>query len=167
MKKYNFLILSFIIIAGIIGCQQKAPDSQKQAIEKKLESTGNFGEMITQEEAILASNLDGLFTDHDTVAAKLSGHIKASCKHTGCWMDLDMNGKDVLHVTFKNDGFTIPLDAAGKDAIVKGIAYRELIPVETLRNYAREDGKSKDEINAITQPEWEYDFIADGVIIQD
>ena len=97
----------------------------------------------------------------------ISGKISASCKHTGCWMDLDMGNNETIHVTFENESFTIPLDAAGKNAIAEGIAIRELIPVETLRNYAREDGKSDEEVAAITAPAFTYEFIAKGVLIEE
>lgn len=80
-------------------------------------------------------------------------------------MELDLGNGSAIHVTFRDESFTIPLDAAGKKAVAEGMAYRQLIPVETLQDYAREDGKTDEEIAAITEPEWEYEFVADGVII--
>jgi hypothetical protein len=130
-------------------------------------STGLFGAEFSYTDAIPAGEVVDLFGETDTVEAILSGHIKASCKHSGCWMDLDLGEDNDIHVTFKEEEFTIPLDAAGKSAMVKGIAVREMIPVETLRNYAREDGKSEEEIAAITEPAWEYEFVATGVVIED
>ena len=82
-------------------------------------------------------------------------------------MDLDMGNKETVHVTFKDEAFTIPLDAAGKHAVAQGIAIRELIPVETLKNYAREEGKNEEEIAKITEPEWTYEMIATGVLIEE
>jgi hypothetical protein len=38
--------------------------------------------------------------------------------------------------------------------------------VETLRHYAEDEGKSKEEIAAITEPVTEYTFEAVGVIIR-
>ena len=151
-----------------MGCQQKTHQHHhSETDDQEMASTGTFGEAFTYEEGITASEVVALLDESDSVNAVLSGHIKASCKHSGCWMDLDLGGEEVIHVTFQDDEFTIPLDAAGKNAIVKGTAYREMIPVETLQNYAREDGKSEEEITAITEPGWEYEFIATGVIIQE
>lgn len=115
----------------------------------------------------MAANLPAMFSEKDTIELTISGNISASCKHSGCWMDLDMGNDRSVHVTFKDEGFTIPLDAAGKDAIAQGIAVREQISVETLRNYARDDGKSEEEIALITEPEWIYEFIATGVLIEE
>lgn len=82
-------------------------------------------------------------------------------------MDLDMGNGETVHVTFLDESFTIPLDAAGKNAVAEGMAIRELIPVETLQNYAREEGKSKEEVDAITEPVYAYEFIAKGVLIEE
>jgi hypothetical protein len=82
-------------------------------------------------------------------------------------MDMDMGNKEHLHVTFQDEKFTIPLDAAGKHAIAQGVAIRQLIPVETLRNYAREDGKSEEEVAMITEPVWSYEMVATGVLIEE
>jgi hypothetical protein len=49
---------------------------------------------------------------------------------------------------------------------MEGTAYKELISVETLRHYAEDEGKTKKEIAAITEPVTEYSFEAVGVIIK-
>ena len=82
-------------------------------------------------------------------------------------MDIDMGNGSAVHITFKDEKFTIPLDAAGKKSIAQGIAIRELIPLETLKNYAREDGKSEEEVALITEPAWNYEMIAEGVLIEE
>ena len=130
-------------------------------------STGNFGDEFSSEKTIPATKVAGLFTGSDTAAIIISGNITASCRHTGCWMDLDMGNGETVHVTFKDEAFTIPLNAAGKNAVAEGVAIRELIPVETLQNYAREEGKSNEEIAAITKPVYAYEFIANGVLIEE
>lgn len=163
MKHLSILIF-FLALAS---CQNVQHNPGTTASEKNLPSTGNFGKEVNYDQAIAADQVPGLFNNSDTVEARIFGHISASCKHTGCWMDLDLGNDDALHVTFKDESFTIPLDAAGKNAVAEGIAVRELIPVETLRNYAKDDGKSEAEIAAITTPRYAYEFIASGVLIEE
>ncbi len=162
----KYISLFFIILMAA-ACQTGSQPSAHQGAGKETAPTGNFGTDIASTNAVPAANFSTLFTDNDTVMATVSGNIKASCKHSGCWMDLDMGNGETVHVTFKDELFTIPLDAAGKNAITQGIAIRELIPVETLQNYAREDGKSEEEIAAITEPVYAYEFIAEGVLIEE
>ena len=163
MRYFNFIFLILIAVA----CQNAPQHPGHQSDTKAVPSTGNFGKDVNFEQAVAADQVPGLFTTSDTVAASVFGHISASCKHSGCWMDLDLGNSESLHVTFKDETFTIPLDAAGKTAIAEGIAIRELIPVEKLQNYAREDGKSEEEIATITEPVYAYEFIATGVLIEE
>jgi hypothetical protein len=162
-RKHFFVILALLSLASCQQTSQQAVNSQKDSIP----SSGNFGQPASAQNAVAASQIMTLFTNSDTVEVTLTGDIAASCKHSGCWMDLDMGNKETVHVTFKDEAFTIPLDAAGKHAVAQGIAIRELIPVETLRNYAREEGKNEEEIAKITEPAWTYEMIATGVLIEE
>lgn len=163
--KTNIILTFFLAILVIFSCNQPVKRESVQH-DQPLPSTGTFGKQITADGAIPSQNLPGMLETADTVRTKLSGPIEASCKHSGCWMDMDLGDKKVLKVTFLNDEFVIPKDAAGKKAVIEGYAYRELIPVEILKNYAAEQGKTQEEIAMITEPAWKYLFIAEGVIIE-
>jgi hypothetical protein len=162
--RYFGALLVFLIVSA---CQQapKAPGLTVSAMNNP--STGTFGKEVSRVGAVPAKDYPGLFSDRDTIDATISGKIAASCKHSGCWMDLEMGEGETIHVTFQDESFTIPLDAAGKNAVAEGIAIRELIPVETLQNYAREEGKSEEEIATISKPVYAYEFIARGVLIEE
>jgi hypothetical protein len=160
----SFLFLIVLLVA----CGQSTQQHEQEESSSKLPEPGSYGIEFSAEETVPASELAGEFTNgNDTIITIISGHIVSSCKHSGCWMDLDMGNGQLVHVTFNDDSFTIPLDAEGKNAVALGMAVREIIPVETLRNYAREEGKSEEEVAMITEPTYEYDFIARGVILTD
>lgn len=53
----------------------------------------------------------------------------------------------------------------GKTALMKGYAKRVLTDVETLKHFAKDAGKSTEEIEAITLPKEEITFKASGVVI--
>ena len=61
----------------------------------------------------------------------------------------------------------MPKDATGKTAVVQGQAKVDTVDVATLRHYAEDAGKPKEEIEAITEPEVQLSFEADGVILRD
>jgi hypothetical protein len=164
MKYFSLILVIFVFVS----CQQaKQPAGKTGENAAQLPSTGNFGNAVAADQSYQATELAGLFSNSDTIDCNISGQITSSCKHSGCWMDMDMGNGETVHVTFLNESFTIPLDAAGKKAIAQGKAIRELIPVEKLKNYAREDGKSEAEIAAITQSAYEYEFVASGVLIEE
>ena len=83
----------------------------------------------------------------------------------GCWMRLKDAENNELFIRFKDYGFFVPKDAAGKTAVLKGKAFIHTTSADELKHYAEDAGKSKEEIAKITEPEQEYRFLADGVII--
>ena len=141
-------------------------DGHKEAV-KPTSSEGNFGDAISADGAITASELPELLEGKETVEIKLVGDVESVCQMTGCWADVSIGDDEIVHVTFKDDGFLLPKDAAGKTAVIEGVASYEEIPVKLLKHLAEDEGKSQEEIDAITQPKMEYTFIAKGVILQD
>ena len=94
--------------------------------------------------------------------------VSEVCQAKGCWMNLT-SGADSTHVEmfvqFKDYGFFMPKDLAGKEVIVEGKAYKEATSVEELRHYAEDAGKTEEEIAAITEPQMEKKFLATGVVL--
>ena len=71
-----------------------------------------------------------------------------------------------MKVRFMDYGFFVPTKGLeGKKAVMQGTATREVVDVPTLRHYAEDAGKSKEEIELITDPETNLMFLADGVLI--
>jgi hypothetical protein len=71
-----------------------------------------------------------------------------------------------VFVQFKDYAFFVPKDAAGKEVVIEGVAYRELTTVDDLRHYAKDAGQSEEEIAKITEPKEEIRFMAKGVLIK-
>lgn len=171
----NLLLIGLI---GIFSYSCWGGDAEKHAEHKEHEgghehavkpaaSTGNFGTTITAENALAASELPGLLQGKKEVDAKLTGDIKSVCQMSGCWMDVAMDNGEIIHVTFKDDKFVLPKDAAGKSTVIEGVGSYEEIPVSMLKHLAEDEGKSQVEIDAITEPKMEYTFVAHGVIIEE
>jgi len=125
-----------------------------------------FGEEITKDDAIAATDFSSNFEEGDSIEMKIQGEIKAVCKKKGCWMTMDINGDEELMVRFKDYGFFVPLNADGRIATIEGWAYKEVLSVLELQHYAFDAGASEEEIEAITEPEITYTFMANGVIIE-
>lgn len=142
-------------------------DGNHEGAVQPTSATGNFGEIITVDNAFDASELPVLLEGKETINVKLAGNIEAVCQMSGCWMDVDMGDGETVHVTFKDDGFVLPKDAAGKYTVIEGIATYEEIPVKLLKHLAEDDGKTQEEIDAITEPKMEYTVVAKGVFISE
>lgn len=102
----------------------------------------------------------------DSIAVQFVTNIKAVCKKKGCWMKLDLGNNQESFVKFKDYAFFVPLNADNSQAVVNGYAFVDVVSVDELRHYAKDAGKSKEEINKITKPEITYSFTATGVYIK-
>jgi len=91
--------------------------------------------------------------------------IDEVCSKAGCWINVDKGNGETFMVRFK-DHFTIPPKTKiGTQAYLHGIAYMDTISVDLLRHFAEDAGKSKEEIEKITKPEFELNFEADGITL--
>ena len=81
-------------------------------------------------------------------------------------MNVKTGDGQVMRVSFKDYGFFIPKDIVGKTVVMEGTAETTTTPVSELRHYAQDAGKSKEEIEKITEPEKALTFVADGVIVK-
>ena len=98
---------------------------------------------------------------------KIEGEILSSCPMKGCWMKISVENDTVL-VRFKDYGFFVPKNGIeGKRTIINGNISVDTLSVAQLQHYAEDAGKSKEEIDLITEPEITISFLADGVLIKE
>ena len=126
-----------------------------------------FGDKISEKKAVSYEKLLKKMKKKDSLEVKVVGTVESVCQMKGCWMTIvskDDDNPDMM-VKFKDYGFFVPMDISGKQVIMQGYAYKEVTPVDELRHYAEDAGKSKEEIQAITEPKEEFKFMASGVIL--
>jgi len=85
------------------------------------------------------------------------------CQAKGCWMTLPTADGKQMRVRFKDYAFFVPKDLNGHDVVVSGWAYRSTVTKADLQHYAKDAGKSDQEVAAITADEQQLTFLADGV----
>ncbi len=126
----------------------------------------SFGAPITPEGAISTEDFVKAMSTTDSLNTKLECEVISSCVVKGCWMDVKLPDGNPMKVRFVDYGFFVPKQGLeGKRAILQGTATRETFDVATLRHYAEDAGKSKEEVEQITEPKHSLTFLADGVLI--
>lgn len=129
-----------------------------------------FGSKITADKALSKEQMTQKYASlkkGDTVNVKFKSKIMSVCKKKGCWMKMDLADNKESFIRFKDYGFFVPLNADNSEAVVSGKAFLDVISVDELKHYAKDGGKSQEEIDKITQPKITYAFQADGVLIQE
>ena len=154
---YRVIILSLLILASCKNAPKVNPDNPNL-----------FGAEFEVNNVMDMSKVFEQLTTQDTVKGIVSGTVESVCKKKGCWMNLksDLAGDKELFVKFKDYGFFMPLDCEGRTLVMNGMAFKEITTVEELKHYAEDEGLSQEEIDLITEPEEEYKFVADGVIMK-
>lgn len=150
--------------------KKEMSEEEAYRIFKAKESDGKtFGEKVTPAGAISYDAMLGKMTKADKLEnVKIEGTVSAVCKAKGCWMNIaSENGAEPMFVKFKDYAFFMPKDLAGKKIVMIGNAFKEITPIEDLKHFAQDEGKSKEEIAKITKPKEEMKFMASGVIILD
>jgi hypothetical protein len=157
--KQLIVFASFLALTSL-ACSQ-VQDSQDQS------EVQAFGEGVESEEYISLDELWPMMEGQDTVETALKASVAEVCQKKGCWMNLvqTAESEETIMVQFKDYGFFMPKDIAGREVIVEGIAYRQITPVDELKHYAEDAGKSQEEIDAITEPQEETRFLASGVVL--
>jgi hypothetical protein len=125
-----------------------------------------YGAEVTEAGAQPISALPTVLGQQDSAKVKLVGQITDVCQAKGCWMKLQTADGKEMRVRFKDYAFFVPKDAKGKTVVVDGWAHREEISVADQQHYAKDAGKSDKEVAAITKPEQQLTFMADGVLIK-
>ncbi|MCF6360269.1 MAG: DUF4920 domain-containing protein [Cyclobacteriaceae bacterium] len=156
----------FIASILLLSSCDNSNQSNKNAEFESIKIT-NHGEVITDEGAISSADFLSKFESKDSLEIKLTANITEVCSKKGCWMKLDMDNGKTMRVTFKDYGFFVPKDAAGRTAIIQGVAKMDTVDIATLKHYAEDADASQEEIDAITEPEINYAFEAVGVIIKE
>ena len=169
MNSMKHVFLLMIITSLLVACNQKVTtETTASSTAEKVAESNTFGETITSNDAITFVDLVQKMENADSMLVKVQGTVEAVCQAKGCWMNIVSSETDTeMFVKFKDYGFFMPKDIAGREVIMEGYAYREVTSVDELRHYAEDAGKSAEEIDAITEPEEEFKFMASGVILLD
>ncbi|OOG74880.1 DUF4920 domain-containing protein [Algoriphagus sp. A40] len=168
MKK-SFLIIALLTGVSTFSCQQKTEETQKTTYDVVGEAEivpGNYGNIIEVEKVASTSEMVSAVEAQGTFNGKISGEIKEVCTKKGCWFSMELPGGESMRVTFKDYGFFLPTNSQGFPIVMEGVATLTETDVETLRHYAEDQGKSKEEVEAITEPEKKISFEATGVKIK-
>ena len=161
--KFLLLISTFFILC----CKQKSETNLTTPENQNQNAAESFGASTDSNGAISVNDALTSLKNNDTINCKISGYVTAVCQVKGCWMMLSQNPNDStgLFVKFKDYGFFMPKDLSGSKVVANGFAFKEITPVDELKHYAEDEGKSKEEIEAITSPKEEMKFLAEGVVV--
>lgn len=145
--------------------KKEGADNNKTTVAEYV----SFGEKITVDNAISNEEMAKEFASlkvGDTINAKFITTIDEVCQKKGCWVKVPLNEGKQSFVKFKDYAFFMPFNSAGSEVVLNGKAFKNEVSVKELQHYAKDAGKSEEEIAKITEPKITYSFLADGVLLE-
>ncbi len=155
------------VLATACSNEQKSEDVGTDVVVEQA-APSLFGEEFNADGAADINSIDpSSIAESDSLDAIVYGTVKEVCQVKGCWMTVvsDADTSQVINVRFKDYGFFVPKDLSGAKIAMNGKAFSEMTPVDELKHYAEDAGKTEEEIELITDPEYQLKFYASGVKI--
>ncbi len=154
MKLFNTFAAVLLVVLCQVSCKQETIKGDYFGEEFKI--SNKVDKTSAPYEGLVAT---------DTLQTQIMGEVTEVCQAKGCWMKVKLDSEDEVFVRFKDYGFFVPKDAAGKKVVMNGAAFLEEMSVEDQKHYAEDEGASEDELALITAPKKTLRFEADGVLI--
>ena len=162
MKTYLTLILAAIFVTSCGDSKEMTGNTELPKLGKSYGSVEVSPEKSVGVDKVVEVNEKMM----DETEFTFEGEIVEVCSKAGCWVNVDAGNGETFMVRFK-DHFTIPPGTEpGTKAYFHGIAFNDTVSVDMLRHFAEDAGKSPEEIEKITEPEFKLGFIADGIVLQ-
>jgi hypothetical protein len=153
MKQFFIFTISLILTFSIYA---QEPVSASKGV--------TYGAGSTADGAIPVADISKKM-ENEKFTGKVSGKVVEVCQEKGCWMKVEKPGGETMMVKFKDYKFFMPKDIVGKEVVLDGDASIKEVPVKQLQHYAKDAGKSEEEIKKIKEPKKELQFVAKGVLV--
>jgi hypothetical protein len=136
----NAFALALALAAGpapTVQAPAKPASEAKPADEVLLR-----GEKIKGANPVTLTALMGAPVDFAGKTVLLEGTVRKACERKGCWMELAADDKAPgVRITFKDYGFFVPLDSAGRKAKVEGEVKVAELSEAKAKHYESEGAK--------------------------
>ncbi|MDX1652622.1 MAG: DUF4920 domain-containing protein [Brumimicrobium sp.] len=171
----QFYFIGLLALSMLISCTNNAQEGETEGEQLEQGDTTTVTVVETEfgpkkvdiTKAVSTEEMLKQFEGKTEMDATIKANITEVCSKMGCWVRIDQGDGETIMVIFK-DHFTIPTEtAAGTVAYLTGKAVQDTISVDERRHYLEDANASKEEIMAITEPEYTVSFIAEGIKLEE
>lgn len=131
----------------------------------RQKSDRHFGEAFTDAKVVALDEVISNVEKYAGKQVKVEGEIKDVCQAKGCWLVVT-DGERAMRVSFKDYGFFVPKDAAGKRVVLEGKVEKKIISEMHAQHLAQESKEKKDP-STIKGPQEVITMVATGVKISE
>ncbi len=165
MKYFNIFLVIFLLTSACKDTKNPPAESDEASIQPDYTAVGD---PILEGDALNPSEMAQAYTSMqggDTLMTRFEGEVLAVCQNKGCWMRVALPDEESVMVRFKDYGFFVPKDIAGRKVLVEGKAFVSEVPEAERRHLAEDAGQPDSLVAKISGPAMEVGFEASGVRI--
>ena len=166
-----------LVLALVAGCAETATDAPAEPPVVTAADYTPYGEPLALDDGTRTLTPTALLADaaaYDGETVRVEGTIAEMCKVMGCWLtlrDADADTGETVRVRVPKDStgtyvYTFPTDLGMIGAVVEGTVSVDTMGVDELRHYAEDEGRSQEEIDAITAPRPAVVLTARGALVE-
>jgi len=180
MKSFHKLLFSTLVLGFVVACTPSTDQTEMSdasvattdslatsdtlVVPVIIDGWESYGEVISADDAVAVNGVIDTFTE-EPKELKITGTLVEVCQNRGCWTTISTDDGRNVHMTFKDYGFFLPKDAAGRTFIAEGIALVKETSIEDQKHKLEDAGATAEAIAAITAPKVELTFEAKGVLL--
>lgn len=150
------MLLIPVLLMGVIVIAQPPKGKAKKGTQ--------YGAKVDKSGAMPADELTAFMAGKESAHIKVQGKVTEVCQAMGCWIKLETKDGPVM-VKMKDHAFYVPMALSGKKVVIEGEASVKETSVEMLKHYAEDAGKSKEEMEAIKEPQKQMMIMAAGIVV--
>lgn len=154
MKKILSLVIA-LVFCGSLFAQPPSIDAKEGMV---------FGKETSKKDAMDTKELATVVADGKEATIKVKGKVSEVCEAEGCWLRMETPTGSMM-IRMKDHAFFVPVSLKDQKIVAEGTVTVKETSVDMLRHYAEDAGKSKAEIEAITEPKKEMVMMATGILV--
>jgi hypothetical protein len=151
----------FYVAIAAIGLALSSCNSSKIAYKHYGPVAVDSTQALTLDEMLLkfkAQPQNDVFT--------FSAPLVGVCQSAGCWVNVQPSNGEPIRVRFKDHFLIPPATEINSRAYFHGQAYYDTLSVELQKHFLEDAKAPQSEIDKITAPKIELNFVADGVWVK-
>ncbi len=141
-------LLAALVLAGTPAAAPAAKPAEAKPADAAKPAEAKAGDVLLRGEklkglpAVELTRITGAPAEFDGKTVCVEGTVRQACQKKGCWMELSTADNTTgVRVTFKDYGFFVPMDSAGKKVKLEGVVKVAELSEAKAKHYEAEGAK--------------------------
>lgn len=126
-------------------------------VSSKVYGASDFSAPAVKLEQVLKE-----FDSYKNKTITIDAQVQQVCEEKGCWVRVEDQNVTVRAI-MKGHAFSVPKEFKNKKVRMSGVMEQKELPVNVVRHYMKDEGRSAEEIKKVNAPQKVFQFVVDGI----